>query len=97
MDGEQVFTLFNTASWAPLTTYAKAKAADPVFASAFGGAPTAYRVDAHTNRYELGINIALRGTNALDLGWSHFESRADQSGSKYDGDTFRMGYLLCFR
>lgn len=97
MDGEQVFTLFNTAAWAPLTTYAKAEAADPVFASAFGGAPIAYRVDAHTNRYELGINIALRGNNALDFGWSHFESRADQSGGKYDGDAIRIGYLLRFR
>jgi hypothetical protein len=97
MDGEQVFTLFNTAAWMPLTTYAKAEAADPVFSRAFGGAPTAYRVDAHTNRYELGMNIALRGNDALDFGWSHFDSRADRSGSKYDGDAFRVGYLLRFR
>lgn len=97
MDGEQVFTLFNTAAWAPLTTYAKAKAADPVFSSAFGGAPTAYRVDARTDRYELGVNIALRGNDALDFGWSHFDSRADRSGQKYDGDAFRVGYLIRFR
>ena len=97
MDGEQVFTLFNTAAWAPLTTYAKAEAADPVFSSAFGGAPTAYRVDARTDRYELGINIALRGNDALDFGWSHFDSRADRSGKRYDGDAFRIGYLIRFR
>jgi hypothetical protein len=97
MDGEQVFTLFNTAAWAPLTTYAKAKTADPVFSSAFGGAPTAYRVDARTDRYELGVNIALRGNDALDLGWSHFESRATQGTGKYDGDAFRIGYLYRFR
>lgn len=97
MDGEQVFTLFNTAAWAPLTAYAKAQAADPVFSSAFGGAPTAYRVDARTDRYELGVNIALRGNNALDFGWSHFDSRADRGGGKYDGDAFRIGYLLRFR
>lgn len=97
MDGEQVFTLFNTAAWAPLTAYAKADAADPVFSSAFGGAPTAYRVDARTDRYELGVNIALRGNNALDFGWSHFDSRADRGGGKYDGDAFRIGYLLRFR
>ncbi len=97
MDGEQVFTLFNTAAWAPLYAYATAAAADPVFSSAFGGAPTAYRVDAKTDRYELGVNIALRGNNALDFGWSHFDSRADRGGGKYDGDTFRIGYLLRFR
>ncbi len=97
IDGEQVFTLFNTAAWAPLTTDAKAKAPDPVFSSAFGGAPTAYRVDARTNRYELGINIALTGSNAVDLGWSHFDSRADQGSGKYDGDAFRVGYLYRFR
>ena len=68
MDGEQVFTLFNTAAWAPLTTYSKTQATDPVFSSAFGGAPTAYRVDARTDCYELGVNIALRGNDALDLG-----------------------------
>lgn len=96
MDGEQVFTLFNTGAWAPLYAYAKAQAADTVFSSAFGGAPTAYRVDARTDRYELGVNIALRGNDALDFGWSHFDSSADRGG-KYDGDAFRIGYLLRFR
>ena len=97
MDGEQVFTLFNTAAWAPVYNNAKAAAADPVFSSAFGSAPTAYRVEARTDRYELGVNIALRGNNALDFGWSHFNSRADRGGGKYDGDAFRIGYLLRFR
>ena len=97
MDGDQVFTLFNTAAWAPLYAYAKAVAADPVFASAFAGAPTAYRLDAQTNRYELGINISLNGSNALDLGWSHFDSRADRGSGKYDGDAFRVGFLHRFR
>ena len=96
-DGEQVFTMFNTAAWATQAAYAKARAADPVFSSAFGGAPIAYRVDAKTSRYELGINIALGGNNALDLGWNHFDSRADQGGGKYDGDAFRAGYLYRFR
>ena len=80
-----------------LCSRATAAAADPVFSSAFGGAPTAYRVDAKTDRYELGVNIALRGNNALDFGWSHFDSRADRGGGKYDGDSFRIGYLLRFR
>ncbi len=97
MDGEQVFTLFNSAGWANLYGYAKAQAPDPAFSSAFGGAPTAYRVDARTARYELGINIALQSNNALDLGWSHFDSRADRGGGRYSGDAFRIGYLHRFR
>lgn len=97
IDGEQVFTLLNTAAWASLTTYAKAQAPDPVFSSAFGAAPTAYRVDARTDRYELGVNIALRGNDALDLGWSHFDSRASKGDGKYDGDVYRVSYLYRFR
>jgi hypothetical protein len=92
-----LFTLFNTAAWAPLYANATAAAPDPVFSSAFGGAPTAYRVDARTDRYELGVNIALRGNDALDFGLSHFDSRADRGGGKYDGDAFRVGYLLRLR
>ena len=66
----------------------------PVFSSAFGGAPTAYHVDARTDRYELGVNIALLGNDALDLGWGHFDSRRARHGSgKYDGNVFRVGYL----
>lgn len=97
MDGEQVFTLFNTAAWAQLYAFAKARAADPVFAPAFGGSPISYRLDAKTTRYELGVNMALQGNHALDLGWSHFDSRAEHNGGKYDGDAFRVGYLYRFR
>ncbi len=98
MDGEQVFTLFNTANWPALYAYASAVAPDPVFAPAFGGsAPNAYRVDASTALYELGVNIATTGTQALDLGVSRFESRADRGDGRYEGSTFRVGYLYRFR
>ncbi len=98
LNGEQVFTLFNTAAWSSLYTYAKAWASDPVFAPAFGGAaPMAYRVDAKTAVLELGANVALKGNQALDFGVSRFESKADQGGGKYDGMTVRAGYLYRFR
>jgi hypothetical protein len=71
--------------------------ADPAFSSAFDGAPTAYRVDALTDRNEPGVNIALRRNDALDCGWRHSDSRADRTGGKYRGDAFRTGYLLRFR
>lgn len=98
LNGEQVFTLFNTSAWSNLYTYAKASASDPVFAPAFGGvAPTAYKVDADTTLLELGANIALKGNQALDFGVSWFDSKADQGGGSYDGMTFRAGYLYRFR
>lgn len=97
IDGEQVFTAFSTAApW--VHRYATASAADPVFASAFGGvSPTAYRVDAQTRLLELGMNIALRGNQALDFGAGYFDSVADRGGARYGGATFRIGYLHRFR
>ena len=98
LTGEQVFTLSNTAAWSGLYTYAKASAADPVFAPAFGGAaPTAYKVDADTTVLELGANIALKGNQALDFGVSWFDSKADEGGGSYNGATVRAGYLYRFR
>ena len=98
LSGEQVFTLFNTAAWSGLYAYANASASDPVFAPAFGGAaPTAYKVDADTTVLELGANIGLKGNQALDLGVSWFDSKADEGGGSYDGAIVRVGYLYRFR
>jgi len=98
LNGEQVFTLLNTAAWSNMYAYAKASASDPVFASAFGGAaPMAYRVDAVTVVLELGTNIALTGSQALDFGVGWFDSKADQGGGSYDGASIRAGYLYRFR
>lgn len=98
MDGEQVFTLLNWANWSSMYSYATASASDPVFSSAFNGsAPNAYRVDASTTLLEIGVNIAITGTQALDLGVSRFESKADQGDGRYEGATFRVGYLYRFR
>lgn len=98
MDGEQVFTLNNRAAWSGLYAWAAASAPDPVFSSAFSGStPWAYRVDATTTLFEVGLNLALTGTQALDFGVSRFESRAEQGNGRYDGTTLRAGYLHRFR
>jgi hypothetical protein len=98
LDGEQVFTLNNRAAWGNLYAGAAASAPDPVFASAFGGStPWAYRVDASTTVFELGLNFAFTGSQALDLGVSRFEAKADGGDGRYDGITFRAGYLYRFR
>jgi len=64
----------------------------------FGGVPvTAYRMEASTLLLEAGVNIPLGGNQAFDFGASWFNSKADQGGGKYDGATFRLGYLYRFR
>lgn len=98
MEGEQAFTLVDQGAYPSTYAYATASGRDPVFASAFNGvAPWIYRVDARTTLLELGANIAFRGNQALDFGYSLFDSRADQGGGKYDGSTLRIGYLYRFR
>jgi len=98
MDGEQVFTLLNWSNWSNMYSAATASASDPVFSSAFNGsAPNAYRVDAATTLFEIGLNIAMTGTQALDFGVSRYEAKADQGDGRYEGATFRVGYLYRFR
>jgi hypothetical protein len=97
LKGDQVFTLSNRASWGNLYAQADASAPDPVFASAFGAMPWAYRVGAKTWLFDLGANIALAGNQALDIGASLFDATADQGGGSYDGATFRIAWLYRFR
>ena len=98
IQGDHVFTANYPATQALLSPYADVTASDPAFADAFGGAPvTAYRMEAATLLFEAGVNIPLRGNQALDFGASWFDSEADQGGGKYDGAAFRLGYLYRFR
>jgi hypothetical protein len=97
MKGDQVSTLFNTASWGNLYTYAGASAADPAFASAFGSAPTAYRFKATTYLLDLGANVAITGSQAVDIGAGFFRSEADDGDGSYDGASVRVAYLVRFR
>lgn len=98
IQGDHVFTANYPATQAELSPYSEVIAADPAFADAFGGASvTAYRMEASTLLFEAGVNIPLKGNQALDFGASWFDSEADRGGGKYDGATFRLGYLYRFR
>ena len=98
IQGDHVFTANYPATQAKLVPYADVIVADPAFADAFGGAPaTAYRMEATTLLFEAGVNIPIKGNQALDLGASWFGSEADRGGGKYDGAIFRIGYLYRFR
>jgi len=98
IQGDHVFTANDPATQGQLNRYADVIVADPAFADAFGGAPvTAYRMEATTLLFEAGVNIPIRGNQALDFGASWFDSESDRGGGKYDGATFRIGYLYRFR
>jgi hypothetical protein len=70
-------------------------ALDPALASGFGGrAPDAYRLDATTLIFELGLNYPLSGRQALDFSFLRFNSKADVGD--YDGNQVRASYLHRF-
>jgi hypothetical protein len=94
IQGDHVFT----ANYLAIPPYADVIVPDPAFADAFGGVPpNAYRMKATTMLFDTGVNIAIRGNQALDFGASWYDSEADQGGGKYDGAIFRIGYLYRFR
>jgi hypothetical protein len=75
-------------------------AVDPALASGLGRPADAYRVDASTFTYDLGVNIPLAGNRALDFFVSSYNSKVDegpQAGSKYTGYLLRASYLYRFR
>ncbi len=55
------------------------------------------RQDPGSRPVELGMNIALRGNQALDFGAGYFSSAADRGSARYGGATFRIAYLHRFR
>jgi hypothetical protein len=98
IQGDHVFTASYPAAKAQLSPYADVIVEDPAFADAFGGVPPiAYRMEATTMLFEAGVNIPIRGNQALDFGASWYDSETDRGGGKYDGAIFRIAYLYRFR
>jgi len=68
---------------------------DPALASGLGGTAYAYRLEATTLLYELGLNYPL-GRQALDFALLRYTSKAD-AGYSYDGNQLRASYLYRFQ
>ncbi|MBL8535192.1 MAG: hypothetical protein JNL33_15200 [Betaproteobacteria bacterium] len=100
VQGDHVFTWAPAAPGSGSATWTvggrsdwyKASARDPVFDSS-GRSFTAYKADARTVAFEIGLNIALSPFQALDLSVARFDSSATQ-GPSYDVTQFRAVYLL---
>jgi hypothetical protein len=98
VDGDHVFNAISSQGQAWLAPYYQASAPDPALAEEFGGiAPAAYRLDATTVLYELGVNIPLGGNQAIDVNASYFDGQADQGPGTYDGTQIRVAYFYRFR
>jgi hypothetical protein len=81
----------------PVTGLSGVWASDPAIASGLGiPLANAYRLEATTLLYELGLNYPLLDRHAVDISVSKFTSKADASGYKYDGNQLRAGYLYRF-
>jgi hypothetical protein len=98
LSGDQVFNAISVTGQGWLAPYAEVATPDPALAGEFGGvAPTGYRIEATTLVYELGVNLPLRGNQALDISASYFDANADQGPGKYDGAALRLMYMYRFR
>lgn len=97
--GDHVFTAISGASQALLLASGyEVLVGDPALADGFGGAaPTAYRVEATTLLYDLGYNLPLSSRRTLDFSLTHYSSKTDLGGYKYDGTQLRATYLYRFQ
>ena len=97
LTGDHVFTANDPGTQSYLIPVSDVIVSDPAFSSAFGGAANvAYRIQADTRLTEIGVNIPIRGNQALDFGITTIDSTADGGGGSYDGTLWRASYLYRF-
>jgi hypothetical protein len=97
LSGDQVFNAVSAAGQGQFGPYYDVRVADPALAGELGGLVYGYRLEATTFIYELGLNLPLKGNQALDVGASWFDSKADRGSGTYDGAAFRLTYMYRFR
>ncbi len=96
--GDQVFNAGSAAGQAGLSPYYDVRVRDPALSEEFNGvAPYGYRLEATTYIFELGLNLPLRGNQAIDLSGSFFDSSTDRGSQSYDGAAVRAIYMYRFR
>jgi len=97
MDGEQVFTLFNTAAWAPLTTSPKRKPRSGFFIGVRWrtGPRIGWTREPQVMSWESISHLARKRRAGSRL--EPFRFRADQEAASKMADAFRVGYLYRFR
>ncbi|MGQ0544787.1 MAG: hypothetical protein ACT4P3_05560 [Betaproteobacteria bacterium] len=96
--GDHVFTAVDPTSQGWLIPISEVIVSDPALASGFSGAaPAAYRLEATTLVYDLGINYPLFGAHTLDFSLTHYASETDRDARKYDATQLRAAYLYRFQ
>ena len=96
--GDHVFTAIDPTSQGYLADIYDVRAADPALASGFNGtAPLAYRLEATSTVYDLGLNYPLGGTQAIDVSFTYYSAKPELDYREYDGTQFRISYLYRFQ
>jgi hypothetical protein len=96
--GDHVFTAIDPTSQGYLADIYDVRVADPALASGFNGtAPLAYRLEATSMVYDLGLNYPLGGTQAIDVSLTYYTAKPDLDYREYDGTQFRVSYLYRFQ
>lgn len=99
IDGDHVFTAIDPLSQSYLIPISEVIVSDPALAGGFNGAaPAAYRVEASTVLFDIGVNVPFgTRTQALDVSLTRFDSKTDRDSRAYDGTQLRVAYLYRFQ
>lgn len=93
--GDQVSTVSFPGSATLYENVSKADDRDKALEDNANNPKRAYRLAAITNVFEIGVNYAVKGDLALDLGVQRYNSSAD-GGHSYNGTIARAGLLYRF-
>lgn len=88
LDGELVFTATPNPRY---RRHAKAISDDPAF-----GARRAYRLESRASQFELGFNLPLGASSALDIGVRYFDAEAE-GGTTYEDTQLSASWRYRFR
>lgn len=90
--GDHVFNAIDPTSQGWLIPISEVLVADPAF-SGF----TAYRLEAKTLAYDLGVNYPLGNAHAVDVSLTHYASETDRDAREYDATQVRVAFLYRFQ
>jgi hypothetical protein len=98
IDGDHVFAALDPAAQGWLIPISEVIVSDPALASGFNGvAPAAYRLEASTLVYDIGINFPVGSAHAIDVSLTRAASETDRDAREYDSTQVRAAFLYRFQ
>lgn len=97
-DGDHVFAALDPTAQGWLIPISEVIVSDPALAGGFNGvAPAAYRLEASTMAYDLGVNFKVGTAHALDVSLTRADSETDRDAREYDATQVRVAFLYRFQ